>query len=135
MAYASRALTAAETRHAQIEKELLTIVFACERFEMYVYERQIMHVETDHKPLESIMLKPLNSAPKSLLRMLLRLQKYSLHVKYKKGEKMFLADTLSHAHLPEVNACEFSRNLEDVHHTTTLALSDDRLQQFKRVCR
>ena len=36
VAYASRALTATETRYAQIEKELLAIVFACTHFESYV---------------------------------------------------------------------------------------------------
>ncbi len=40
---------------------------------------------------------------------------------------------MSRAYLPEVNVCESSRNLEDIDHTTTLVLSDDRLQQFKRV--
>lgn len=85
VAYASRALTDAETRYAQIEKELLAIVFACERFESYVYGRDVIRVETDHKPLEAIFTKPLNSAPKRLQRMLLRLQKYSLQVVYKKG--------------------------------------------------
>ena len=133
VAYPSRALTSAETRYTQIEKELLAIVFACDRFEAYIYGRDGVHVETDHKPLESIVLKPLNSAPKRLQRMLLKLQKYSLQVKYKKGEKMFLADTLSRAYLPEVNSCEFSRNLEDVNHTSSLPLSDDRLQQFQHV--
>ena len=39
VAYASRAISNAETRYAQIEKELLAIVFACERFESYVYGR------------------------------------------------------------------------------------------------
>ena len=63
--------------------------------------------------------------------MLLRLQKYNLQVKYKRGEKMFLADTLSRAYLPEVNTCEFAQNLENVNHTSSLALSDDRLQQLK----
>ena len=131
VAYASRALTSAETGYAQIEKELLAIVFACDRFEAYIYGRDGVIVETDHKPLESIMLKPLNSAPKRLQRMLLRLQKYNLKVKYKRGDQMFLADTLSRAHLPEVSACEFAQSLQDVDHTTSLALSDDRLQQFK----
>ena len=42
MAYASRALTDAETRYAQIEKELLAIVFASERFEPYVYGRDLI---------------------------------------------------------------------------------------------
>ena len=55
VAYASRALalTTAETRYAQIEKELLAIVFACERFESYIYGRDETNVQTDHKPLES----------------------------------------------------------------------------------
>ena len=95
VAYASHALSSAETRYAQIEKELLAIVFACDCFEAYIYRRDIVHVETDHRPLEFIVLKSLNNAPKRLQRMLLQLQKYSLQVKYKKGEQMFLADTLS----------------------------------------
>ena len=71
-AYASSALTLTETNYAQIEKELLAIVFGVERFEGYIYGRKIS-IDTDHKPLESIMKKSLLSAPKRLQRMLLRL--------------------------------------------------------------
>ena len=121
MAYASRAPTDAETRYAQIEKELLATLFACERFDPYVYGCDILHVETDHKPLEQIFVKELNAAPKRLQQMLLRLQKYS-RVMYKKGRDMYLADTLSHAFLLEVNA---------VDHRAFLPVSKERRQQIK----
>ena len=94
VAYASRALTPAETNYAQIEKELMSIVFGVERFESYVYGRKVF-VDTDHKPLESIMKKSLLSAPKRLQRTLLRLQKFDLEVTYRKGIEMHMADPLS----------------------------------------
>ena len=70
IAYASRSMTETETNYAQIEKEMLAIVFAVERLEQYVYGRPVL-VETDHKPLESIYKKSLTSAPRRLQRMLL----------------------------------------------------------------
>jgi hypothetical protein len=54
VAYASRALTQTQQGYAQIEKELLAVVFACNTFYDYVYGRRIT-VETDHKPLEIIV--------------------------------------------------------------------------------
>ena len=131
VAYASRALTEAETRYSQIEKELLVIVFACERFEPYVYGHVKVKVDSDHKSLEYIFQKPLHSAPKRLQRMLLRLQKYSLSVVYKKGKEMFLADTLSRVYLPEVNFCEFTQELEEVDHRESLPVTEARWQQIK----
>lgn len=35
---------------------------------------------------------------------------------------MFLADTFSRAYLPEVNSCNFSRELEDIDHRIFLPL-------------
>ena len=63
VSFASRALTSTETRYAQIEKELLAVVFACEKFDKYIFGRDIVHVETDHKPLEAIFKKSLCDAP------------------------------------------------------------------------
>ena len=80
VAYASRALTPAETRYAQIEKELLAIVFACDRFDAYVYGRDLVNVETDHKPLEAIFMKSLASAPQRLQRMLFSEEQTNLTV-------------------------------------------------------
>jgi len=59
--YASRSLTDTEIRYIQIEKEMLAIVFALEHFNQYTFARHI-HIESDHKPLEMILLKPLARA-------------------------------------------------------------------------
>ncbi len=123
VAYASRALTPVEARYAQIEKELLAIVFGCEHFKAYTYGRDLVHIETDHQPLESIVRKPLHKAPSRLQRMLLRLQKFCLNVKYKKGKEMVLADTLSRAPLTSVNQCDLSQELEEMDQTVSLALA------------
>ena len=72
IAYASRALTPAECNYAQIEKELLAIVFGVERFHQYTYGRKVT-VDSDHKPLEMISRKHLASAPRRLQKMLMRL--------------------------------------------------------------
>lgn len=58
-AYASRALTDPETRYAQIEKQLLAVVYGLERFYTYTYGRRVA-VESDHKRLEVIVRKPLH---------------------------------------------------------------------------
>ncbi|CAH1233393.1 RTL1 [Branchiostoma lanceolatum] len=79
VAYASRALTDSETRYAQIEKEMLGVVFGLERFHQYTYGREVK-VQTDHKPLEMIVLKPLHAAPRRLQRMLMRLQQYNVTI-------------------------------------------------------
>ena len=65
IAYTSRSLSDAETRYAQIEKELLAVVFGLEKFHLHTYGRQVK-VQSDHKPLEIIATKPLHRTPKRL---------------------------------------------------------------------
>ena len=109
VALISRSLTKAEQNYAQIKKECLAIVFACERFNQYIHGRDQTVVQTDHRPLVPIFSKPIYNAPKRLQRMLLRLQKYTLMVVYCPGKEMFIADMLSGAYLHE----EPSKNKRD----------------------
>ena len=67
------------------------MVFLFQKFHQYVYGKETL-VESDHKPLEMILKKPLASAPPRLQHMLLQLQKYSFELKFKPGEDMVLAD-------------------------------------------
>ena len=94
IAYASNSVTDTETRYANIERELLAIVFACQRFNTYVLGRPFT-VESDNKPLEMIHQKSLASAPPRLQRMLFQLQRYDVTIRYRAGKEMLLTDALS----------------------------------------
>jgi hypothetical protein len=78
VAFASRTLTQCERRYSQIEKKCLRIVFGCTRFDHFLHGRAKIKVLTDHKPLERILARSINTAPKRIQRMMLRLQKYHL---------------------------------------------------------
>ena len=57
-------LTKAEQTYAQIEKECLSIVLACEHFNQYIYGRELTFVRTGHRPLVPIFSKPVYNVPK-----------------------------------------------------------------------
>ena len=144
LAYASRALSGAETRYATIEKEMLAIVFAPEKWHQYTFGRPV-NVYSDHKLLKSITKKQLDRASKRLQGMLMRALVYNIEVSYLNGKEMYLADTLSRAHLPRpsdgwqeefetINALSFLVMPEEkIHEIRRYAGEDIYLQQLKRI--
>lgn len=112
VAYASKAMNDTQQHYAQIEKELLAIVFGCKRFHQYIYGKHVV-IETDHKPLEAIFNKPLSQAPSRLQRMLLQLQGYDIELVYKKGTEMYIADALSRAFPPTIIIDDFEREIAE----------------------
>ena len=92
--FLSKALTPAEINYTNIERELLAILFACEKLHRYTFARKIT-VHTDHKPLQAIFQEPGSLAPPRLQRILLRLSKYDTQVKYVGSKSVLLANTLS----------------------------------------
>lgn len=107
IAYASRTLSNSEKKWAQIEKELLAIVFACERFHYFLYGHEFV-VQSDHKPLESLVKRDIDDVTPRLQRMFLHLLKYpGMCIKYTPGKEMLVADCLSRAALPsDKDLCE-----------------------------
>ena len=94
IAFASKTLTDTKSRYANIERELLAVVYGCERFHTYLFGRSFV-AESDHKALESIQMKNLVSVPPRLQRMLLRSQPYDVTIRYRPGKQMHVADALS----------------------------------------
>lgn len=132
IAYASRALRDAETRYAQIEKELLAIVWSLERFDQYTFGK-FTTVHSDHKPLETLLDKPMSKAPRRLQGMMMRLLRYDIRVEYKKGTKMHIADMLSRAYLPCAENEQLE--LEQVNAVSYLPISDERIIQLRNETR
>ncbi|KAJ0179821.1 hypothetical protein K1T71_004412 [Dendrolimus kikuchii] len=127
IAYASASLTKCQQNYAQIEKEMLSILFGCMKFHQYVYGRKIT-VETDHKPLITMFKKALQDTPPRLQRIMLRLQPYDLNVIYKSGKYLYIADTLSRAPLPDNTLLDLDSDI-DLH--INLIMSDLTISQGK----
>ena len=99
---------------------------------MYIFGRDKVKVQTDHKPLESIIQKELHAAPKRLQRMLLRLQRYNLQVDYVKGKLMFLADTLSRAPQMDVSLCDLEEEVQSIDNGFGIPVGNARWEELRK---
>ena len=103
VAFGSKTLTGCQSRYSNIEREMLAVVYGIQRYHTYLYARPFI-IFSDQKPLETICAKPIHAAPPRLQWMLLQIQGYNFKVKYRPGDTMVLADTLSRLPNPENNA-------------------------------
>ena len=130
VAFGSKTLTSCERRYANIERELLAIVWGAQKFHTYVYGRRVI-VETDHKPLESIFRKPLNDAPPRLQRMLLKLTKYDLDVRYVPGKQQVISDCLSRAPISDTAPATEPEDVIGINLIEDLGFESSTLKRFK----
>ena len=89
VAYASRSMSDAERRYAQIEKEALAITWACQKFTNYVLGSKFL-IESDHKPLIPLLgSKRLDDLPPRIVRFRLRLAKFDYLIEHVPGKLMY----------------------------------------------
>ena len=77
IAYASHTLNKSEQNYCQLEKGILSIVFACTKFHDYIYGKPF-HMYNGHLPLKSVFTKSIAKLPPRIQRLLLCLQKYNI---------------------------------------------------------
>lgn len=129
ISFASRSLTSGERNYAQIEKEMLSILFACNKFNFYAYGRKVK-VINDHKPLLGIMRKEIHEISSAKLqRMKLKLLNYDIILEHAPGKTIQLADYLSRYMIKSDENEEDKSLTESI---LTINVSDERKMELQR---
>jgi hypothetical protein len=92
ISYASKTLTRPQLNYATTEKELLAVVFAIEKFRLYLVGTKVI-VYRDHAALKYLLMK--KDAKPCLIRWTLLLKEFDLEIREKKGVENSVADHLS----------------------------------------
>ena len=94
VAFASKTLTSAEHNYANIQCELLGVVFGVRHYKHFIFGNEV-NIITDHKPLVSLLKKSLAACSSRLSRLILKIVDYPLKAMYQPGRKMVISDALS----------------------------------------
>ena len=138
VAFAPRTLSAQERRYAQVEKECLACVWACEKFSRYLVGLPTFELHTDHKPLVPLLTtKNLADAPVRCQRMLMRMLRFNPTVSHVPGKQLVVADTLSRKPLrsPVMDSDELEQDV-DLHVEAVIMgwpVSTDRLETIRQL--
>jgi hypothetical protein len=103
---ASRVLKPVEQRYTTCEKELLSIVYALQRFKIHIYGRKVI-LYTDNQAITFLHKCVITS--NRVARWMMEIQQYDLEIRHIKGVNNHLADILSRS--PRELTDEETRNL------------------------
>ena len=89
----------AQENYSTTEKEMLAIVFDCEKFRLYFLGSHVI-IHTDHAAIKYLMEN--KEAKSRLIRWVLLLQEFDLEIQDKKGCDNVIVDHLSRVEKPVV---------------------------------
>ena len=87
-----------------------------------------MEIELQYKPLQSILKKPLDQAPRRLQGMILA-QLYNFEVQHIPGKDMHIADLLSRSYLPDASECD---SFDHVNTVDYIPVRSERLSKMRK---
>ena len=104
--YASKTFNEAQENYSTIEKEMLPMMFACEKFRPYILGSHVL-IHTDHAEIKYLIAK--KDVKPRLIRWAQLLQEFDLEIKDKKG-----SDNLIVYHLSEENSWNIKGNRNSI---------------------
>lgn len=111
VAYGSRILTETEKRYSHIEKEALAIIWACQKFHLYIYATRFTLV-TDNRALQLIISNSKSKPTLRIERWALKLAMYNFNIIHRPGSGN-IADYLSRQPVGISTESEDSVKLEE----------------------
>ena len=107
--YASKTFNEAQENYSTTEKEMLAMLFACEKFRPNILGSHVV-IHTDHAAIKYLMAK--KDVKPRLIRWVLLLQDFDLEIKDKKGSDNVVADHLSR--LERIDGTEKGTEIEEI---------------------
>ena len=110
--YASKTFNEAQENYSTIEKEMMAMVFACEKFRSYTLGSHVI-IHTDHAAIRYLMAK--KEARPRVIRWVLLPQEFDLEIKDKNGSDNVIADHLSRLEMTAGNekGTEIAKKIPD----------------------
>lgn len=128
--FGSRTLSDTERRYAQIEKESLALVYACEKFRNFLLGKHFV-LRTDHRPLLSLLAtKPIASLSPRIQRFRMRLSGFHYDMEYVSGQHFHIPDTLSRA--PQQHLVGEGHDVLEVKEVLLTPVAPHRLEVIRR---
>ena len=91
--YASKMLNEAQENYTTIKKEMLAVVYSCDKFRPYILVSKVT-LYTNHATIRYLMMR--KKAKTRLIRWVLLLQEFDMEINDNRGSENVVADHLSH---------------------------------------